>query len=93
MLHLLHYSLAADADPARLGELFPAHAAAWGRYRDEGTLLAIGPMENTADGALGIFTTREAAEAFATGDPFVVEGLVGQWRVVAWREAIWHPAP
>jgi hypothetical protein len=36
-------------------------------------------------GALGIFTTREAAEEFVAGDPFIKCGVVDSWRVREWR--------
>jgi uncharacterized protein len=88
MKYLLRYTMAAKADVGRLRALFPAHQALWGRFRDDGTLLAIGPMENPADGALGVFTTREAAGQFAAADPFVLEGLVGEWTITGWREAL-----
>ena len=34
-----------------------------------------------------IFRTREAAEEFARGDPFVVNGSVREWRVLEWNES------
>ncbi|SDB80506.1 hypothetical protein GA0111570_102296 [Raineyella antarctica] len=45
-------------------------------------------MENPADGALGVFTTREAAERFAATDPFVLDGLVEAWEITGCREAL-----
>ena len=37
---------------------------------------------------MGIFTTREAAEKFAAGDPFVLNGVVTGWLVREWMEVI-----
>ena len=88
MLYVLRYEMAPGVSPETLTELFPAHRAAWTKYRSDGTLLAIGPMANPADGALAVFTTRAAADEFAHGDPFVVGGAVGAWQILAWREAI-----
>jgi uncharacterized protein YciI len=48
-------------------------------------------MENPADGALAVFTAREAAERFAEADPFVTGGVVQTWEVTAWLEAILDP--
>ena len=48
----------------------------------------IGPFANPKGGAMEIFTTREAAEAFAAGDPFVTQGAVKSWRILVWAEAI-----
>jgi len=88
MLYLLRYEMAPGVSRERLVELFPAHRAVWTKYRNDGTLVAIGPMENPADGALGVFTTREAAEEFAQEDPFVLGGAVGARQIWAWRESI-----
>jgi hypothetical protein len=37
---------------------------------------------------MSVFRTRAAAEAFATGDPFVREGLVTGWTVYEWFEVL-----
>jgi uncharacterized protein YciI len=42
-----------------------------------------------ADGdAMAVFTTREAAEEFAAGDPFVVNRVVAEWSIGAWSEVL-----
>jgi len=48
----------------------------------------IGPFANAQEGAMGIFTTREAAEEFANGDPFVLNGVVRAWHIREWNEAL-----
>jgi hypothetical protein len=73
-------------------ELFPAHQARWKGYAERGELLMIGPYAE-ADGAMGIFTTREAAESFVAADPFVLEGCVKRWYIREWREALVNPQP
>lgn len=88
MKYVLRYAMVPSVDFARIRELFPAHRQHWSAFRADGTLLAIGPMENPADGALGVFTTREAAERFAEADPFVTGGVVQTWAVSGWQEAI-----
>ncbi len=65
-----------------------AHRARWQEYLSNGTLLMIGPFANPQEGAMGIFTTRQAAESFAEGDPFVLNGAVSHWVVREWMEAI-----
>lgn len=92
MRYVLRYEMAPGVDLARLRELFAAHREHWAGFRADGTLVAIGPMESPSDGALAVFTTGEAAELFARGDPFVTEGLVGRWRVTGWQEAILEPS-
>jgi uncharacterized protein len=85
--YVMRYELAADG-MARVGELFPQHEALWHRFREEGTLLAIGPMADPTQGAMGIFSTRQAAEAFVAADPFVTEGVVGRWEILEWNEVL-----
>ena len=67
---------------------FAAHRARWHEFHDRGTLLMIGPFADQS-GALAVFTTKAAAEEFASGDPFVVEGVVRKdWQIREWREAL-----
>jgi uncharacterized protein YciI len=35
---------------------------------------------------MAIFASRDDAEEFAHGDPFVVNGAVAHWRVLEWNE-------
>jgi uncharacterized protein YciI len=65
-----------------------AHRALWNDFHAKGLLLMVGPFATPQDGAMGIFTTREAAENFVTNDPFVLNGVVSQWRVQEWNEAL-----
>lgn len=68
---------------------FPAHMARWKEFQGQGTLLMIGTFANAQEeGSMAIFTTREAAEAFARSDPFVLNGVVRRWSVREWNEAI-----
>lgn len=66
---------------------FPAHRARWNEYRDRGELLMIGTFADLS-GAMGIFTTRDAAQDFVKGDPFVIHGVVRSWQIKEWNEAI-----
>ena len=68
---------------------FAAHRARWKEFADRGELLMIGPFANAQDdGAMGIFTTRAAAEEFVRGDPFVQHGVVRHWTIREWNEAL-----
>ena len=66
---------------------FPAHRARLDEFHERGVLIAAGPLGNPPEGAMAIFATREAAEEFIAGDPFVTEGLVAKWRLVEWGAA------
>lgn len=66
-----------------------AHRGLWRRYHDNGTLLMIGPFTDApAGGAMGIFTTREAAEAFVAEDPFIRNGIVARHTIREWNEVL-----
>jgi len=65
-----------------------AHRARLNEFHARGVLLMAGPFANPAEGALGIFTSKEAAEEFIQDDPFVVNGVVGKWRLVEWNEIL-----
>lgn len=65
-----------------------AHRARWSEFAKARTLLMVGPFADPAQGAMGVFTTREAAEAFAQGDPFVLNGVVAHWFIREWMEAL-----
>jgi uncharacterized protein YciI len=66
---------------------FPAHRARLDEFHARGVLVAAGPLGNPPTEAMAIFTTREAAEEFIQGDPFVTNGLVSAWRLVEWKAA------
>jgi len=67
----------------------PAHIARLHEFRDRGLLLMAGPLDEPRNGdAIGVFTTREAAEEFIAEDPFVVNGVVASWTVRPWDEVL-----
>ncbi|HXO22753.1 MAG TPA: YciI family protein [Thermoanaerobaculia bacterium] len=45
-------------------------------------------MADPTAGAIGIFTSREAAEEFIRDDPFVVNGVVAKWTIREWNEVL-----
>jgi uncharacterized protein len=67
---------------------YPAHRARLDEFHARGTLLMAGPYADPIDGALGIFTTRAAAEEFIAGDPFVLCGLVKTCTIREWNEIL-----
>lgn len=86
MKYVVIYRTAASAGQ-QLAKHFPEHQARWARYRDAGTLLMIGPYADRS-GALAVFTSREAAEEFVAGDPFVINGLIERSEITEWAEAV-----
>jgi len=88
MRYVLTYRAVEDFLPLAQ-QHYPAHAARVQEFAGRGTLLLIGTMDEPMNGdAMGVFTTREAAEEFVADDPFVVHGVVGEWAVRPWNEVL-----
>ena len=86
--YVLFYESADDVR-SKAPSQFRAHVARWKEFQDDGTLLMIGTFANPQEeGSMAIFTTREAAEAFARSDPFVLNGVVHRWSIREWNDAI-----
>ncbi len=85
--YVLFYKSAADVQ-AKAPVYFAAHRARWDEFRAQKTLLMIGPFADRREGAMSIFTSYEAAEEFARSDPFVLNGVVDEWLIREWHEAI-----
>lgn len=91
MKYVLFYESADDL-AAKAPAHVPAHRAWWDGFRAAGTLLMIGTFgDPQAEGSMAVFATREAAEEFARGDPFVLNGVVRNWSIRAWNEALTGP--
>jgi uncharacterized protein len=65
----------ADNVDQRAPEHLPAHLARCQEFTVRGMLLAYGTFgDPQTQGSMAIFATREAAEEFVAGDPFVEHG-------------------
>ena len=91
MKYVLFYESADDVIPkARVH--FPAHSARLDAFHARGALLMVGTFGNPQDeGSMAIFTTRESAEEFVEGDPFVLNGVVRRWYIREWNEILAGP--
>ena len=88
MKHLMTYRAVEDFLPLAQ-QNGPAHVARLQEFAARGVLLMAGPLDEPMNGdALAVFTTREAAEEFIAGDPFVVNGVVAAWSVRPWNEVL-----
>ena len=86
MSEAVRYVLFYDSgDLALAAENFPRHKARYEDFMGQGVLLSLGPFADRG-GSMAVFTSREAAEDFAAGDPFVLAGVVSKWHVREWRE-------
>ncbi len=68
---------------------FPAHKARLDTFHACGDLLMVGTFADPqAQGSMAIFRTREAAEEFVAGDPFVLNGVVASYEIRDWHEIL-----
>ncbi|MFH5879082.1 YciI family protein [Arthrobacter sp. NA-172] len=87
MEFVVMYSLREGVDRSRILETYPRHKAFYEAFRaDGGGLVALGSFQtpDPAAGSMGIFTSREDAEHFIAGDPFVIQGLADP-RILEWN--------
>ena len=68
---------------------FPAHKERLDAFHLRGDLLMVGTFgDPQKEGSMAIFRTREAAEEFVGGDPFVVHGVVSDYEIRDWNEIL-----
>jgi uncharacterized protein YciI len=68
---------------------FAAHRARWAEFAEQGDLIMIGTFANPqTEGSMAIFNTRESAEEFVAGDPFVLNAVVRSYVIREWNEAL-----
>lgn len=66
--------------------VYPRHKAFLDPFVARGEVVGVGPFIDSGGGNLALFRTKEAAEAFAKGDPFVLEGLLKEYQVRQWGD-------
>ncbi|PCD03177.1 hypothetical protein COC42_01785 [Sphingomonas spermidinifaciens] len=84
---LLRYRFAPDYLERRATFRAEHLGIAW-EAADAGTLILGGAAGDPPDEGLLVFTTREAAEAFAGADPYVAAGLVLDWTLKPWTTVV-----
>lgn len=97
MKHFLLFYDVSDDYMERRGEFRDAHLGkAWAAH-SRGELVLGGALNDPTDTAILMFRgeTSEAAETFAKTDPYVLNGLVKQWRVRQWTTVVgeWAATP
>jgi uncharacterized protein len=86
--YVLFYESADDV-ASKAPAHYEAHRARLDEFHGRGELLMVGTFADPqTQGAMSIFTTREAAEAFVEGDPFVLYGVVRGWEIREWNEVL-----
>lgn len=66
--------------------IFPRHKAFLGQLVARGEVVGVGPFTDSGGGNMALFRSREAAEVFAKGDPFLLEGVVKEYQVRDWGD-------
>jgi uncharacterized protein YciI len=66
--------------------VYPRHKEFVDAFKARNDIIGIGPFGD--GGNMAIFRTREAAEAFVKGDPFMLEGLVTSYTIREWNDAM-----
>jgi uncharacterized protein len=91
MKYVLFYESTHDAR-SKTGLHYLAHRARFEDFHARGELLMIGAFAGSPhEGEMAVFTSRKAAESFASGDPFVLNGIISSWRIRAWDEVLNSP--
>ena len=66
--------------------VYPRHKVVVDKFRAQGDVIGIGPFADL--GNMAIFRSREAAEAFAKEDPFILEGLIKSFAIRDWDDTM-----
>jgi len=66
--------------------VYPRHKAFLEPFVARGEVVGVGPFVDPEGGNMALFRTRAAAEAFAKGDPFLLEGLVKAYQIKDWGD-------
>jgi uncharacterized protein YciI len=79
----------ADDVASKAPQHFPAHLARIREFHARGEILMVGTFADPqAQGAMGIFATRAAAESFVAEDPFRLEGVIKSYEIREWQEIL-----
>ena len=70
--------------------IYPRHKEFLDQFIARGEVVGVGPFTDTAGVNMALFSSRDAAEAFAKSDPFflegVLEGVVKEYQIKDWRD-------
>jgi uncharacterized protein YciI len=68
---------------------FPAHRARIQQFADRGEILSVGLFADPqSEGSMAIFPSRDAAESFVAGDPFVLNGVIRRHEIREWNDIL-----
>lgn len=90
MMHYLLFYDAVDGYEERRKPFRAAHLKHASEAVARGELVLAGAFANPIDGAVLLFrgASAEPAEAFAKSDPYVLNGVIRNWRVREWTTVV-----
>ena len=90
MKHFLLFFEFGDTYAERRAEFRTAHLTRAWAASDRGELVLAGALTDPLDGGVVLMrgADRSVAEAFATGDPYVRNGLIERWWVREWLTVV-----
>jgi uncharacterized protein YciI len=66
--------------------IYPRHKTFLDEYVARGEVVGVGPFTDPGGGNMALFRSRAAAESFAKGDPFFLEGVVKEYQIKDWGD-------
>ena len=66
--------------------IYPRHEAFMNEFISRGEVVGVGPFTSPGGGNMALFRSRAAAEEFAAGDPFYLEGAVKEYQIKDWAD-------
>jgi uncharacterized protein YciI len=66
--------------------IYPRHKAFLDEFVARGDVVGVGPFTDAGGGNMALFRSRAAADAFAKGDPFLLEGVVREYQIKDWGD-------
>jgi uncharacterized protein YciI len=88
-LHTKYRSM--DEVRAKAPEELAAHVSRSREWHESGRLLMAGAFLDRPEdpiSTMAVITSREAAEDYVAGDPFVVDGMVSEWQIRPWADIL-----
>jgi uncharacterized protein YciI len=68
--------------------IYPRHKAFLDQFVARGEVVGVGPFLDPGGGNMALFRSLAAAEAFAKGDPFLLEGVVKGYQIKHWGDQL-----
>lgn len=68
--------------------IYPRHKVFMDQFIARGEVVGTGPFTDSEGGNMALFRSRDAAEEFIKSDPFFLEGVVQEYKIKEWGDAL-----